>query len=82
MTGIQVISKLGPLIVTEYNGDKNEDDEYHGQGTMTFESGNVYGGDIWRGAMHGKGTFVWTDGVVYKGDFTDNQIQGKGEYTW
>lgn len=49
-----------------------------GKGKLTFDSANVYEGDLVYGEKHGYGTFTWADGNVYEGQFTNDEMTGKG----
>jgi hypothetical protein len=65
-----------------YVGDKNKDDEKHGQGTYTWADGNKYVGE-WKGDdMNGQGTYTWPSGAKYEGEYKDDKMNGQGTYTW
>ena len=73
---------LSHLVIKDYQGSFNENNQQHGEALCEFYTGNHYKGTFMNGAMSGKGTYTWTDGVVYIGDFKDNKMQGQGSYTW
>ncbi len=57
-------------------GQAVENFEIEGNGTMTFENGDVYVGQVASSdnslsslRMHGKGTYTYRDGRVYEGEF-------------
>ncbi|KAI9017402.1 hypothetical protein BC832DRAFT_527486, partial [Gaertneriomyces semiglobifer] len=88
-------ASLAALVVTSFTHKRDDADEvtnaeddspaqlYHGQGTATFASGNVYSGPFVNGYMTGSnGTYTWSDGVKYSGDFLKNKIVGSGVYEW
>lgn len=53
----------------------------NGQGTLTFENGDVYEGQFKNGIFHGKGTYTSTNGWVYTGEFKNGYAEGKGKLT-
>ncbi|KAJ3273828.1 hypothetical protein HDV01_003806 [Terramyces sp. JEL0728] len=72
------------VFVDSYVGESANDDEqkYHGNGTVTFQSGSSYIGQFKGGKMDGEGIYNWNDGIVYRGHFDSDRILGTGEYTW
>ena len=44
------------------------DSEYHGQGELTWASGDQYSGAWSMGLMHGRGQYTYSDGARYPGD--------------
>ncbi len=54
----------------------------HGQGEMTFSSGEVYVGEFRRGLVHGKGKYTYSDGAVFDGKFQNGLRHGRGTYTY
>jgi hypothetical protein len=66
-----------------YEGEKNEAGEFHGQGKMSFASGDVYEGSWSQGEMHGEGTMKFSnsnDGS-YVGEWKIGKFDGKGVLT-
>ena len=63
-----------------------KDDQFHGQGTYTWGSGDFYGdvyvGEFKDGARHGQGTYTFANGDKYVGEFKDNLYHGQGTYTY
>lgn len=60
-----------------------ENDQRHGQGTATYENGDIYTGEWQRGLQHGQGELI--ERVKnsffierYKGSFVDGQKNGEG----
>ena len=49
-----------------YEGE-NVEGKKHGQGKMTYASGNVYEGEWAEDKKHGKGTFTYASGQVEVG---------------
>jgi len=54
----------------------------HGEGTFTWDSGNVYSGSWVNGKRQGSGTFSWASGTRYVGDWHQDRQHGKGLMTW
>ncbi len=77
-----MIANLASHLVKEYQGDRGDEEEFHGRGVLFFNSGNKYEGQFEHGYMHGKGTYNWKNGCQYVGEFKDNRIEGNGEYFW
>jgi len=50
------------------------------KGKKTYDSGDVYEGDLADGIRHGKGKYTWTDGGVYEGDWVNGKRTGKGKF--
>ncbi|WP_346236325.1 tetratricopeptide repeat protein [Niabella insulamsoli] len=64
-----------------------KDNNFHGQGTLSWPDGGFYNGDFVNGLKHGKGTLSWGannqwKGDKYVGDFVNDQRTGTGTYTW
>ena len=73
---------LASLIVSEYEGEKDEHNRMSGSGFAAFANGDKYEGMFLKGMMHGEGLYTWSDGTIYSGSFLYNEIIGKGKYTW
>jgi len=63
------MKKLLPLLILtlflgayasriQYEGERNEKGEYHGQGTLTYPNGVKYVGEFKDGKEHGQETFT------------------------
>lgn len=52
----------------------------HGNGTMTFNDGDVYEGNWVEGRFEGLGMIAFGNGDLYKGQFVDWHYSGKGIY--
>ena len=59
-----------------------EDDDYHGQGKMTYANGDVYEGAWENDEYHGQGTLTYTDGDVYEGAWKNGECYGQGKMTY
>lgn len=56
-------------------------DKKNGQGTFTWESGNIYHGNYIDDERNGYGEMYWTDGSIYKGEWKKGIQHGKGVMT-
>ena len=54
----------------------------HGQGTLTFASGNKYVGEFKDGKRHGYGTYSFVNGNKYIGEFSEDLFSGQGTMTY
>ena len=62
-----------------YDGELNESGDRHGQGKMTYDSGNYYEGGFVNNKFHGeKGIYHWQDGDEYSGSWKDGERHGVG----
>merc|ERR1711914_17580 len=66
----------------QYDGERNEADERHGEGTYKFKNGARYVGVYSENKKDGKGTFYYPDGSIYEGQWTDDRKHGQGTYTY
>lgn len=69
---------LMPIVVDNYQGERDENGFYHGEGISYMHGGVMYKGTFKHGKMHGAGSLTWPNGVTYSGDFKENLITGKG----
>lgn len=53
----------------------------HGQGTATFENGDVYVGNWKDGKMCGRGNYMYANQSRYEGEMKDNKENGNGKIT-
>lgn len=51
-----------------------------GSGTVSFEDGSTYTGQLKDGAPHGKGTMVYADGSRYVGGWKNGVVDGQGRF--
>jgi len=47
-------------------------------GTITFDNGDTYNGEMQLGRMHGNGTYSWASGGYYTGGFYEDLYHGQG----
>ena len=59
-----------------------KDDQYNGQGTLTWSDGEKYVGEFKDGKRSGQGTYTWSDGAEYVGEFKDDKRSGQGTFTF
>ncbi len=52
----------------------------HGQGAITFKSGDKYVGEWQNDKKHGKGTYFYPSGDKYVGEWKNSSMHGKGTY--
>lgn len=66
-----------------YEGETNDAGEFHGQGKMSFASGDVYEGAWVNGEMEGEGTmkFANSNDGSYVGTWANGKFEGKGVLT-
>ena len=65
---------LADMIVSEYEGDRDNEGRFHGMGEATFKGGHSYRGAFVHGVMHGDGRYVWANGTVFEGGFKQNEV--------
>jgi len=64
-----------------YDGEFDASGERHGQGKMTYGSGNYYEGHFVNNKFHGvKGVYHWVDGDEYEGSWKDGERDGIGAF--
>ncbi|KAK2956005.1 putative serine/threonine protein kinase [Blattamonas nauphoetae] len=63
-----------------YRGDKQQSVP-HGKGTLTYENGDVYIGQFYKGSRDGHGTYRYKDGRTYEGEWSRNVFHGNGKLT-
>jgi hypothetical protein len=52
----------------------------HGNGTDSFNSGDVYTGEYFDGKPQGKGEYSWANSQYYNGEFHKGLKHGKGRW--
>lgn len=65
-----------------YDGGRDTNNRFHGEGTYTYLSGGNYQGEWQHGQKSGKGKRTWADGTVYEGNWKNNTAQGRGIKTF
>ncbi|KAJ8601334.1 hypothetical protein CTAYLR_007245 [Chrysophaeum taylorii] len=79
---VKLEPSLASLLVTSYEGGRDAEGRFEGEGSALFTGGQKYSGNLKDGMMHGAGTYEWPDGTVYRGEFARNVIMGSGSYEW
>nr|XP_055072184.1 radial spoke head 1 homolog isoform X2 [Misgurnus anguillicaudatus] len=62
----------------EYEGDRNEAGERHGQGKAVLPNGDTYQGEYENGKRSGRGTYKFKNGARYTGEWYLNLKHGQG----
>lgn len=57
-----------------------KDGKKHGQGTLSYKSGDKYVGQWQNDQKHGQGTYIYADGEKYEGQWKDGHMHGQGTY--
>ena len=65
-----------------YLGERNEKNEKHGKGKMTYSNGDVYDGEWKNNKRHGEGTITFQNKTTYKGRWINDKINGYGEFKY
>nr|AAZ75691.1 TSGA2 [Mus musculus] len=66
----------------EYEGERNEVGERHGQGKARLPNGDTYEGNYEFGKRHGQGTYKFKNGARYIGDYVKNKKHGQGTFIY
>ena len=62
-----------------YEGMKNQNNQYHGKGKLTYLDGTYYDGEWSNGQRNGHGTHVFIDGTTFIGTYVNDKKHGVGE---
>lgn len=60
----------------------NREQNQTGYGTVEYDSGATYTGDLLNGIPYGTGTYVFSDGATYTGEVVYGKLEGQGTFTW
>ncbi|XP_067322821.1 radial spoke head 1 homolog isoform X1 [Anolis sagrei] len=66
----------------EYEGERNEAGERHGQGKARLPNGDTYEGQYANGKRNGKGFYRFKNGARYTGEYIDNKKHGQGTFIY
>lgn len=66
----------------EYQGERNEREQRHGQGKAILPNGDTYEGMYECGQRHGNGTYRFKNGARYVGDWQKNKKHGQGLFIY
>jgi TolB-like protein len=62
-----------------YEGERNQEGKYHGEGVITYSNGEKWEGEFKDGEPYnGQGTYTYPDSSSYKGEFKDGLLNGRG----
>ncbi len=63
----------------QYEGERNQEGEYHGKGVIIYSNGEKYVGGFKDGKYDGQGTFTYSDGSKWEGEWKEGlRYTGKG----
>ena len=65
-----------------YEGEVNGAYVFHGNGKMTYKSGDVYAGEFADGKYEGLGRYTFANGMYYEGEYVKGVREGEGLFTW
>ncbi|XP_069825506.1 radial spoke head 1 homolog [Dendropsophus ebraccatus] len=66
----------------EYDGERNEAGERHGQGKARLPNGDTYDGMYENGRRHSQGTYRFKNGARYIGEYYQNRKHGVGTFMY
>jgi TolB-like protein len=65
-----------------YEGERNQEEKYHGKGVITYSNGDKWEGEFKDGLeFNGQGTIIWLEGGNYVGEIKDGKRNGQGTLT-
>nr|CAD7196151.1 unnamed protein product [Timema douglasi] len=70
----------GRLKLKEYEGERNDSNQRHGQGRALLPNGDVYEGQYRNGKRHGGGLYVFRGGARYEGQWKKGVKHGEGKF--
>ena len=69
-----------PVTPASVEAAKGEALRRRGSGTVNFDNGDSYTGQLKNGVPNGQGTYTYADGSVYTGSFKDSVFDGQGKF--
>ena len=69
-----------PVTPASVEAAKGEALRRRGSGTINFDNGDSYTGQLKSGVPNGQGTYTYADGSVYTGSFKDSVFDGQGKF--
>ena len=69
-----------PVTPASVEAAKGEALRRRGSGTINFDNGDSYTGQLKNGVPNGQGTYTYADGSVYTGSFKDSVFDGQGKF--
>ena len=64
-----------------YEGERNDEGDYHGRGVLQFAYG-TYEGEFVKGKFHGSGELRLKNGNIYIGEFVHGKQEGRGKMVY
>lgn len=65
-----------------WEGIWKNSDKFTGTGTIIYNSGNKYTGELKEKNYDGQGTLIYTNGETYTGEFKNDKYDGKGKLVY
>jgi len=66
-----------------YEGERNQEGEYHGKGVITYSNGENWEGEFKYGEpFNGNGVYYYPLGQKYVGEYKDGKRNGQGTFTF
>ena len=76
--------KMNHPLKKDMRADAPGEDGYYGErngnGSYTYENGEIYDGEWKDGKYNGQGTYSYANGEIYDGEWKDGMWNGKGRY--
>nr|XP_033796070.1 radial spoke head 1 homolog [Geotrypetes seraphini] len=66
----------------EYEGERNEAGERHGNGKARLPNRDTYEGMYENGKRHGLGVYIFKNGARYTGEYFENKKNGQGTFMY
>lgn len=82
LAGVMLATMVQYSYGSEYIGERNSFNRFHGFGTYISSRGDRYEGNWVDGRKQGEGKQEWASGEKYVGSWSDNRPHGKGDYTY
>jgi len=76
------LASATPSLEEEYEGERNEKNEKHGKGKLTYVNGDVYEGNWKNNKRNGEGTIVFQNKTTYTGRWSNDRIHGHGTFKY
>ncbi|XP_030744694.1 radial spoke head 1 homolog [Echinops telfairi] len=80
--GSEELEEEGENDLGEYEGERNEAGERHGQGRARLPNGDTYEGKYEFGKRHGQGIYKFKNGARYIGEYFKNKKHGQGTFVY
>jgi len=79
---ILLISCTTPPRLT-YEGERNQEEKYHGKGVITYSNEEKWEGEFKDGLpFNGNGVYYYPNGEKYVGEWKAGKYNGQGTHTW